>query len=30
MDMWFIGLIVVLTLLTWGGVVLCARLLRQP
>jgi hypothetical protein len=30
MDAWFIGLIIVLTLLTWGGVVLCARLLRQP
>ena len=30
MDLWFVGLIVVLALLTWGGVVLCARLLRQP
>jgi hypothetical protein len=25
-DLWFIGLIVVLSLLTWGGVVLCERL----
>lgn len=26
MDLWFIGLIVVLAILTWGGVVMCARL----
>ncbi len=30
MDIWFIGLIVLLTLSTWGGIALCARLLRQP
>ena len=30
MDIWLIGLIVVLTVLTWGGIALCARLLRQP
>jgi hypothetical protein len=30
MDLWFIGLILVLALLTWGGVVLCERLLQQP
>jgi len=30
MDLWFIGLIALLTLSTWGGIVLCARLLRQP
>jgi hypothetical protein len=30
MDLWFIGLILVLALLTWGGVVLCERLGRQP
>jgi hypothetical protein len=30
MDLWFIGLIVALALLTWGGVVLCGQLLRQP
>ena len=30
MDLWFIGLIIVLTLLTWGGTVLCARLMKQP
>jgi hypothetical protein len=29
MDLWFVGLIVVLTLLTWGGIVLCGRL-QQP
>jgi len=29
MDLWFIGLIVVLAALTWGGVALCARLLAQ-
>jgi hypothetical protein len=26
MDVWFIGLIVVLAGLTWGGIVLCERL----
>jgi hypothetical protein len=30
MDLWFIGLIVVLTLLTWGGIVVCERLLVRP
>jgi hypothetical protein len=30
MDLWFIGLILVLTALTWGGVVLCERLRREP
>jgi len=30
MDLWFIGLIVGLALLTWGGVVLCERLLSRP
>jgi hypothetical protein len=30
MDLWFIGLILVLALLTWGGVVLCERLQQQP
>ncbi len=30
MDFWFIGLIIVLALSTWGGIVLCARLLKQP
>jgi hypothetical protein len=30
MDVWFVGLIVVLTALTWGVVVLCERLLRRP
>jgi hypothetical protein len=29
MDLWFIGLIAVLALLTWGGVALCAHLLAQ-
>jgi hypothetical protein len=29
MDLWFIGLIAALAILTWGGVVLCARLLVQ-
>jgi hypothetical protein len=28
MDLWFIGLMVVLAGLTWGGIVLCERLLR--
>ena len=30
MDVWFVGLIVVLAVLTAGGVVLCARLLGHP
>jgi hypothetical protein len=30
MDFWFLALMLVLALLTWGGVVLCERLLRQP
>jgi hypothetical protein len=30
MDLWFIGLIVVLTLLTWGGIIVCERLLVRP
>jgi hypothetical protein len=29
MDLWFIGLILLLAALTWGGVLLCARLLAQ-
>jgi hypothetical protein len=29
MDLWFVGLIVVLAALTWGGVTLCTRLLAQ-
>jgi len=29
MDVWFIGLIVALSMLTAGGVVLCARLLER-
>jgi hypothetical protein len=28
MDLWFLGLIVLLALLTWGGIALCARLQR--
>jgi hypothetical protein len=28
MDLWFLGLMVLLSLLTWGGIVLCARLQR--
>jgi hypothetical protein len=28
MDLWFSGLIVLLSLLTWGGIVLCERLQR--
>jgi hypothetical protein len=28
MDLWFLGLIVLLSLLTWGGIALCARLQR--
>ena len=27
MDLWFLGLIAVLSLLTWGGIVLCERLM---
>ena len=30
MDLWFIGLMVVLALLTWGGIVLCERLRVRP
>jgi hypothetical protein len=30
MDLWFIGLIVVLAVLTWGGIVLCERLQARP
>jgi hypothetical protein len=30
MDLWFIALILALALLTWGGVVLCQRLLGAP
>jgi hypothetical protein len=30
MDLWFIGLMVVLAGLTWGGIVLCQRLLLRP
>jgi hypothetical protein len=30
MDLWFVGLIVVLAGLTWGGIVLCERLLVRP
>jgi hypothetical protein len=30
MDFWFVGLMLVLALLTWGGVVLCERLGRRP
>ena len=26
MDLWFVGLIVLLALLTWGGIRLCNRL----
>lgn len=26
MDFWFLGLIALLALLTWGGIALCARL----
>ena len=28
MYLWFLGLIVLLSLLTWGGIVLCERLQR--
>jgi len=30
MDLWFVGLILVLAVLTWGGVVLCERLMVRP
>jgi hypothetical protein len=30
MDVWFIGLIIVFAVLTWGGIVLCERLLVRP
>lgn len=30
MDVWFIALIVVLALSTWGGIVLCGRLAQRP
>jgi hypothetical protein len=30
MDLWFVALIVLLALLTWGGIVLCERLLVRP
>lgn len=30
MDLWFIGLIVVLTLMTWGAIALCQQLRPQP
>jgi hypothetical protein len=30
MDIWYVGLWVVLTALTWGGIVLCERLLNRP
>jgi hypothetical protein len=30
MDLWFIALLVVLVLSTWGGIVLCARLAQRP
>jgi hypothetical protein len=30
MDLWFIGLIVVLSGLTWGGIALCERLMVRP
>jgi hypothetical protein len=30
MDLWFLGLMVVLAVLTWGGIVLCERLLVRP
>jgi hypothetical protein len=30
MDLEFIGLIIVLTALTWGGIALCERLLNRP
>ena len=30
MDLWFLGLIIVLAVLTWGGIVLCERLMVRP
>jgi hypothetical protein len=30
MDLWFLGLTLLLALLTWGGVILCERLGRRP
>ncbi len=30
MDLWFVGLILGLAMLTGGGIVLCARLLQRP
>jgi hypothetical protein len=30
MDLWFVGLLIILTVLTWGVVVLCERLLKTP
>jgi hypothetical protein len=30
MDLWFIGLLLGLALLTWGFVELCDRLLHRP
>lgn len=30
MDLLFIGLIVLLAALTWGGVIVCDRLLGRP
>jgi len=30
MDLWFVGLTVALALLTWAGIVLCARLRLRP
>jgi hypothetical protein len=30
MDLWSIGLMVLLAGLTWGGIVLCERLLARP
>jgi hypothetical protein len=30
MDIWFLGLTLLLALLTWGGIVLCERLGRRP
>jgi len=29
MDLWFLGLIAGLSLLTWGGIVLCERLMGR-
>jgi hypothetical protein len=30
MDLWFVGLIVALVLLTWGLSVVCDRLMNRP